>query len=97
MNTHDESDTGQVAALQRQLVTATELVQRLSARVDGLEKEIALLKKRSDVEIPSDVLIAISAAVSAYLGNKGRVKAVHFSRHATWAVQGRQNVQARRL
>lgn len=80
-----------------ELTNTTNMVRKLAKRVKQLEKEVDLLKKRSDVEIPSDVLIAISAAVSAYLGNKGKVKAVHFTRHRTWAHQGRQNVQTRRL
>ena len=76
-----------------------ELVKSLSTRLDAVESELAELKARSDSEIPEDVLLAISAAVSAYMGNKGKVRAVHFSRHRTWAAQGRQAVQirARRL
>lgn len=68
----------------------------LSAKVSALESEIDELRRRSDVEIPEDVLMAISAAVSAYLGNRGKVKAVRFSRHRTWAHQGRQAAQSRR-
>lgn len=71
------------------------LVQQLQTRLDSVEAELAELKKRSDQEIPEDVLMAISAAVSAYMGNKGRVRAVRFSRHRTWAAQGRQAVQSR--
>ncbi|APT84264.1 hypothetical protein [Corynebacterium aquilae] len=71
----------------------------LHSRLDQVEAELADLKARSEQEIPEDVLLAISAAVSAYLGNKGKVRAVHFSRHRTWAAQGRQAVQtsSRRL
>lgn len=72
-----------------------ELVAQLVKRLDSVEQELAELKKRSDAEIPEDVLLAISAAVSAYLGNKGKVKAVQLSRHSTWAAQGRQMVQTR--
>ncbi|PRQ11411.1 hypothetical protein C1Y63_06050 [Corynebacterium sp. 13CS0277] len=89
MTTHDPQDTTEVLAELR----------RLSARLDAVEAELAELKARSEQEIPEDVLLAISAAVSAYLGNKGKVRAVHFSRHRTWAAQGRQAVQtaSRRL
>ena len=66
-----------------------ELVKSLSTRLDAVESELAELKARSDSEISEDVLLAISAAVSAYMGNKGKVRAVHFSRHRTWAAQGR--------
>lgn len=74
-----------------------QLIKELQSRVTQLEAEVQDLKLRSDQEIPEDVLMAISAAVSAFLGNKGRVRAVHFSRHRTWAAQGRQAVQSRRM
>lgn len=80
--------------------TNAELLQQLKAlnsRLTVVERELAELKERSAQEISEDVLLAISAAVSAYLGNKGRVKAVHFSRHRTWAAQGRQAVQTARI
>ncbi|WBT09462.1 hypothetical protein PAB09_03840 [Corynebacterium sp. SCR221107] len=69
------------------------LVENLTKRLDAAESEIAELRRRSDASIPEDVIIAISAAVSAFLGNRGRVKAVKFARHRTWAAQGRQEVQ----
>ena len=50
-----------------------ELVKSLSTRLDAVESELANLKARSDSEISEDVLLAISAAVSAYMGNKGKV------------------------
>lgn len=71
------------------------LVAQLSKRLDAAEAEIAELRRRSDASIPEDVIIAISAAVSAFLGNKGKIKAVKYSRHRTWADQGRQRVQHR--
>ena len=52
-----------------------ELVKSLSTRLDAVESELAELKARSDSEISEDVLLAISAAVSAYMGNKGKVRA----------------------
>ena len=74
-----------------------ELVAKLSNRLEKAESEIAELRKRSDASIPEDVVVAISAAVNAFLGNKGKVKAVRYSRHRTWAAQGRQSVQQRML
>lgn len=70
-----------------------ELVDKLSTRLDTVEAELRELRARSDADIPEDILMAISAAVSAYLGNRGKVKAVRLSRHRTWAAQGRQRVQ----
>ena len=79
-------------------ITNAQLLEKLEAvqaRLAVVESELQELKQRSQQEIPEDVLLAISAAVSAYLGNKGKVRAVHFSRHRTWAAQGRQAVQVR--
>lgn len=70
-----------------------QLVAELSARLDAAEAELKELRKRSDASIPEDVIIAISAAVSAFMGNRGTIKAVHYSRERTWAAQGRQKVQ----
>lgn len=70
-----------------------ELVDKLSQRLDTVEAELKELRARSDSDIPEDTLMAISAAVSAYLGNRGKVKAVKLHRHRTWAAQGRQRVQ----
>lgn len=75
---------------EKQLV---ELVDKLSKRLDTVEAELKELRARSDADIPEDILMAISAAVSAYLGNRGKVKAVRLHRHRTWAAQGRQRVQ----
>lgn len=71
------------------------LVTQLSARLESVESELAELKARSDANIPEDVIMAISAAVSAYLGNRAKVKAVHFRRTGAWTQQGRSAVQSR--
>lgn len=71
------------------------LVQRLSSRLETVEAELAELKARSDAEVPEDVIMAISAAVSAYLGHRAKVRAVHFRRTGAWAQQGRSAVQSR--
>ncbi|AKE41926.1 partial methylmalonyl-CoA carboxyltransferase [Corynebacterium kutscheri] len=74
------------------------LVNTLTERLDKAEAEILELRRRSDASIPEDIVIAISAAVSAFLGNRGKIKAVHYAtRHHTWAAQGRQNVQRRTI
>ena len=90
-------DSVDLTALVEQIKADRRRLKKLDQRVIALEKEIGELKKRADVEIPEDVLLAISAAVSAYLGNRGKIKAVHFHRHRTWAAQGRQAVQSRSL
>lgn len=96
MNNNKEASVELTAEMTQQLLAQ---VKDLTQRLNVVEEELAELKARSEQEIPEDVLMAISAAVSAFLGNKGKVRAVHFSRHRTWAAQGRQAVQtaSRRL
>lgn len=83
----------QLADLASRLAATDDTIRAMSARIDTLERELEELRHRSDVEIPEDILMAISAAVSAYLGNSGKVRAVRFHRHQTWAQQGRRAVQ----
>ena len=87
------TDNASSAELSQLLARLSNQVEKLSRNVTKLENEVAALKQRSDEEIPEDVLIAISAAVSAYMGNRGTVRAVDFWRHRSWSQQGRQAVQ----
>ena len=49
---------------EKDLVIAT-----LTKRLSALEAEVRSLKAAASPGVPEDVLVAISAAVSAYLGN----------------------------
>ena len=55
------------------------VIETLNKRLAALEAEVSRLKKTSK-GVPEDVLAAICAAVSAYLGNDGKVQAVRFAR-----------------
>ena len=79
--------------LEARLKVTEDTLKTMSRRINQLERELDELRRRSDVEIPDDILMAISAAVSAYLGNSGKVRAVRFHRHRTWAQQGRRAAQ----
>ncbi|MDH4658838.1 hypothetical protein J7S19_09540 [Corynebacterium pyruviciproducens] len=74
-----------------------DMVRDLQHRLGQAEKRLEQAEKRLNADIPEDTLMAISAAVSAYLGNKGTVKAVRFSRDDTWASQGRRFQQRHAL
>ena len=71
------------------------LVQQLVERVGQLEEEVAVL--RSAQTVPDDVMVAISAAVSAFLGHKAKVRAVHFAAGRAWAQEGRGRVHNRQV
>jgi methylmalonyl-CoA carboxyltransferase large subunit len=73
-------------------------VNALAARVESLEAELAAV--RADLpprEVPEEVVIAISAAVAAFLGHRARLKQVHYRTSQTWAQQGRSAVQRRNV
>jgi len=65
------------------------LVAELAARVQKLEEEAA----QRHPEVSENVLLAISAACAAYLGERAKVKQVHLRRGGGWATQGLATVQ----
>jgi methylmalonyl-CoA carboxyltransferase 12S subunit len=65
------------------------LVAELAARVQTLEEEAA----QRHPEVSEEVLLAISAACAAYLGERAKVKQVHLRRGGGWAAQGLATVQ----
>jgi methylmalonyl-CoA carboxyltransferase large subunit len=69
----------------------------LSARVEALESELSMV--RADLppaEVPDEVVIAISAAVAAFLGHRARLKHVRYRTGGdAWTQQGRAAVQRR--
>jgi methylmalonyl-CoA carboxyltransferase large subunit len=71
-----------------------EAVRTLSARVEHLEAELQEARSLMPA-VPEDVMIAISAAVAAFLGHRAKVKQVHYRTGAAWAQQGRAVVQGR--
>ena len=73
-------------------------VNALVARVESLEAELAAVRAELPArEVPEEVVIAISAAVAAFLGHNARLKQVHYRNSHTWAQQGRIAVQERNV
>lgn len=86
MSARTDTDTGQLNQLHQ-------LVAELTRRVDKLEAELAAARADTGPP-PIDVVLAISAAVAAYLGKRATVRQVHFAHSRAWAQQGRAEVQA---
>jgi methylmalonyl-CoA carboxyltransferase large subunit len=63
-------------------------IEELSRRVEWLETMLAD-GHHGPTDLPPDVVLAISAAVAAYLGKRARIRQVHLRRSGTWAQQGR--------
>lgn len=68
-------------------------VEELTRRVEWLEAAINQ-GPPAPTAVPPEVVLAISAAVAAYLGKRATVRQVHLRSHSTWAKQGRAQVMA---
>jgi methylmalonyl-CoA carboxyltransferase large subunit len=75
-------------------------VAELLARIDELTRRVEWLEAaltegpRAPTAVPPEVVLAISAAVAAYLGKRATVRQIHLRSHSTWAQQGRAQVMA---
>lgn len=70
-----------------------ELVKSLTERVDSLEAEIKSIRMLTNDEVSEDVMVAIAAAVSAYLGHRARKRQAAFNRGNAWQVATRRSQQ----
>lgn len=76
----------ELAELRQQVAALTRTVEQLQGRVDALTAE---------VELDEETLMAISAAVAAFLGNRAKVRQVRFHTGRAWAQAGRATNQRR--
>jgi len=92
--------------VQAQLAALSERVERLEADAsnvkqppDSVSTEVQVAKEAAPVapvktEITEEELIAISAALAAYLGVRVRIKQIRLLSSHAWAQQGRVSIQA---
>jgi methylmalonyl-CoA carboxyltransferase large subunit len=80
---------GAVSATNDTVAELKALVAQLAARVQTLEEQAA----QRHPEVSEEVLLAISAACAAYLGQRATVKQVHLRRGGGWASEGRAAAQ----
>ena len=73
---------------------------QLMSLIDDLTRRVAWLEAsladgpHVPTDVPPDVVLAISAAVAAYLGKRATVRQIHLRGSTTWAQQGRAAVMA---
>jgi methylmalonyl-CoA carboxyltransferase large subunit len=72
-------------------VELLELVKSLSERVDSLEAEIKSIRMLTNDEVSEDVMVAIAAAVAAFLGHRARKRQASFSRGNSWTTATRRS------
>lgn len=70
-----------------------ELVRSLSERVEGLETKIKSLEVHAS-NVPEEHLVAIAAAVAAYLGHRAKRRQRHFTTSRNWTSSTRRSQHA---
>ena len=93
--------------MDKKLKTSLELeleVKELRSRVEKLEallaeslvrpKEASAPVVEKKPEIAPEIILAISAAVAAFLGARAKIHQIHLPGSTAWAAQGRATVQA---
>jgi methylmalonyl-CoA carboxyltransferase large subunit len=72
-------------------------VESMAAQVEALEAELADVRHRlPHEEVPDEVVLAISAAVAAFLGHRARLKHVRYRTGTdAWTQHGRAAVHRR--
>jgi methylmalonyl-CoA carboxyltransferase large subunit len=61
-----------------------DLVKALSGRVKDLEKQVKSLRLLGEQDVPEEILVAIAAAVSAYVGFTGEPCQARFAATPQW-------------
>jgi methylmalonyl-CoA carboxyltransferase large subunit len=70
------------------------LVRSLTERVEGLETRITSLTVNAEQEVPEETMVAIAAAVAAYLGHRAKRRQRHFSTSRNWTSSTRRSQHA---
>jgi methylmalonyl-CoA carboxyltransferase 12S subunit len=73
---------------------SAQVVEDLLRRVTAIEDELAELRAARAANVPENVILAISAAVAAFLGKRATVKQIRLVGDTTWAREGRAYVQS---
>ena len=60
-----------------------EMVKALTDKVTAMEVEIKQLRLLN-ADVPEETMVAIAAAVAAYLGHRARRRQAHFTTSAIW-------------
>lgn len=66
-------------------------VNRLTDRVESLEAEVKSIKLLNAQNVPEETVVAIAAAVAAYLGHRAKRRQAHFTRSTTWQSSTRRS------
>ena len=67
-----------------------ELVRSLTGRIESLETQIKSLKLHA-VDVPEETMVAIAAAVAAYLGHRAKKRQAVFATNRNWQAVTRRS------
>ena len=59
-------------------------VKLLTERIESLETEIKGIKLLNAQNVPEETMVAIAAAVAAYLGHRAKRRQAHFTQSSSW-------------
>ncbi len=68
-----------------------EMVNSLADRIDGLEDRVKSLELHTQQDVSEETLVAIAAAVAAYLGHRAKRRQTHFTTSAGWQANTRRS------
>ncbi len=67
-----------------------DLVKALTERIEGLELKIKTLELKT-ADVPEEAMVAIAAAVAAYLGHRAKRRQRHLSTGRNWTSATRRS------
>ena len=76
--------------LSAEIAQLKQMISALTARLASMEAA----PKAAEEAVSEETLLAIAAAVAAYLGHKPKIKQVRLVRSPQWAQEGRVSIQA---
>lgn len=68
-----------------------DLVKGLYDKIDGLELRIKKLELLEQQDVPEETMVAIAAAVAAYLGHKAKQRQRRFASERNWTSSTRRS------
>jgi methylmalonyl-CoA carboxyltransferase 12S subunit len=79
--------------LSTEIAQLKQMLEIITQRLASMEGAAAAAPP-PEAEFSEETLLAIAAAVAAYLGHKPKIKQIRLVRQAHWAQEGRVSIQA---
>lgn len=89
-----KSLSAEVEELRAQLAALTKKLGEAGATEAAMPVEVPAAPAEQPESIAPEILLAISAAVAAYLGERAHVRQVRLVSSRSWSQQGRVSIQA---